>query len=329
MDFDAKTYLNELQEIPVNELLDQLEVDLSHLGQYKPEQAVRMLLKMDIAFQKIQAMTTANHPAVAERAQFLYLISSIEKNCRALLRDLGGRDALFKLRESVLPAPENGWWFPDRTCDEQNRRSLRSFAITIAVLTLLVVVGGVVYNLFLKPDPLVVARYNREMELDLALERNDLPAALNAVNQAIALGGDTKSLIVRRGVVETMMAQTEQAAADFKTAEVEFGSRALFLVTRTDAWIRAGQFDAALKDATEAVALDPSSAENLYYFGKANELKQNYNAALDAYQKASDLAEKQGKAELNATIRITMAMLMQSSAAQFPTEMPTPTPRVR
>ena len=134
-------------------------------------------------------------------------------------------------------------------------------------------------------------------------------------------------MLILRGVVETLMGQPDQAAVDFHTAEVQFDNLSLFLMARAETWIKTGQFDFALQDATQAVQLEPTSPQALFYFGKANEMKQNYDVALAAYQIASDLAEKQGKAELNATIRITMAMLMQSSMGQLPTAVQTPTPR--
>jgi tetratricopeptide (TPR) repeat protein len=181
----------------------------------------------------------------------------------------------------------------------------------------------VVYDQFLKPDPVVTARYNREMQVDEALARQDLPAALIVVNQAIDLGGNTTPMLLLRGVLGTIMGQTEQAGLDFRTAETQFDDRSAFLTARSEAWLKAGQFDSALQDASDAIRLDPSSVQALFFYGKANELKQNYTVALDAYKKASDLAEQQGKSELNATIRITMAMLMQSSMAQMPTAIET------
>jgi len=327
METDREPYLNTLQSISLGSLLDQLEIDLSHLGQQNPDQAHRMMLKMDVAAQKISDMLAAHNPVGAESAQFDYLVDSVTKNCSALVRDFGGKEALIKLRETNLPATENSWWFADYTLETQTRKTIKNFAVTLAFLIVIIGAAMVLYNTFLKPDPAVIARYNREMEVDQALAKNDFPTALAAVNQALAIGGDTSSLLILRGVVETLMGKPDQATIDFQTAEAQIGDRSIFLLTRAETWIKAGQFDPGLQDAEEAVQLDPTSPQALFYFGKANEMKQNYNVALAAYQKASDLAEQQGKAELNATIRITMAMLMQSSMGQLPGDVPTPTPR--
>jgi tetratricopeptide (TPR) repeat protein len=318
---------DQLRTIPINDLLDQIEIDLSHLGQYKPEQAYWMLLRLDAAYQKISEMRAAQNPVTAESAQFDYLEKSISKNCRALIHDLGGKEAVARLREGKNPDTEFTWWNADHIDEMQTRKRMRNFAIRFTIFAGVIAVIFMLYNLFLKPDPVVAARYNYEMDAERALSKNDFPAALEAVNKAIALGGDTSSQTILRGAVETMMGQVENATADFKTAELEIGNRSIFLTARAETWIKVGKYDSALQDAAEAVVLDPSSAQALFEYGRASELTGKYSQALDAYQRASDLAEQQGRAELNATIRITLAMLMQTSPGQIPNILETSTTR--
>ena len=91
MGFDYLSIRNEVQQVSLNDLLDQLEVEISRVGQGKPDNAQNLLVKLDAAQQKIDDMVQGKNPVKAETAQFDYLVSELKKNAEAFLQDLGGR----------------------------------------------------------------------------------------------------------------------------------------------------------------------------------------------------------------------------------------------
>lgn len=326
MTFDAAAYQTELQSKPLDDLLDLIEVDLSHIGQGNPENAQKTLLKMDVAYRKIQDMLRAGRPVTGPATQLDYLTVSLERNARAFVGDVGGSECLAALRAAQSPEPEQRWYFLEETYRQQVRRKLRTSGIVlgIVVVALVLLIAG--YQRFLAPDPIVSAKYSHQMNAEQALMLNEPERALVEVNQALVLGGEDPELIVLRGVIESVLGQTAQSTADFALAETKMADRETFLLMRSEVWMRAGLPDKGLQDAAEVVQNNPSSAQGFFYIGRANELMKNYKVAIDAYNQASLLAEAQGKTELNATIRVVMAMLIQSVPPQFgPTPQPVPT----
>jgi hypothetical protein len=326
MTFDAPAYQTELQSKSLDDLLDLIEVDLSHIGQGHPENARKTLLKMDVAYHKIQDVLRAGRPVTGPVTQLEYLTVSLERNAGAFLRDAGGRESLAAWRAAQSPEPQQRWYFLDQTYRQRMQGSLRKTGVILGgvMLVLFILVG--LYQRFLAPDPVVSAKYSHQMNAEQALMLNEPERALVEVNQALALGGEDPDLIVLRGVIESVLGQTAQSAADFALAETKMADRETFLLMRSEVWMRAGLPDQGLQDAAEVVQNNPSSAQGFFYIGRANELMKNYKIAIDAYNQASLLAEAQGKTELNATIRVVMAMLIQSVPPQFgPTPQPVPT----
>jgi tetratricopeptide (TPR) repeat protein len=315
--FDRNLFLEEQNAIPISDLLDQLEIDLSHIGQGNYALAEKILFRLDAVKRKISAQESMRIPVTAETAQFEYIQRSLEKNGASFIHDLGGLEKLIRLRESVKPENSSRWWFPDQFIENNRNKAIKSVVLTFVILTAVVILFFLAFNTFLKPDPIVVAQYNHQMKSEEYLAKNDLNQALTEINAAIALGEDPE-LFVIRGVIESQTGNKDAGEADFSAAEKIAGSRNIFLGLRAETWLRTRQFDKAISDTLEMIENDPDSALGFYYFAKAHELKQDYQIAVMNYQIASDLAEKQGKIELNATIRMSMAMLMQAVPANYP-----------
>ena len=138
------------------------------------------------------------------------------------------------------------------------------------------------------------------------------------INLAFNFGPTDAGLFVLRGVIYTMLDDPEQANQDFTSAEKLAGNHSSYLQFRSQYWLEAGDYQKALTDASELIQKDPTSAEGFFYLGRANEFLKNYPVAIDAYEKAANLADSQGKAELTASIRVLLAMLMESVPGSLP-----------
>ena len=183
-----------------------------------------------------------------------------------------------------------------------------------------------IYDTFLKPDPAVTGKYIHQMNAEQLLTQGEYAKALDEINLALKYAPSDASLLVMRGVTETKLGNLEQANRDFTTAESSAENHINYLLFRSQFWLAVGDYQNSIADSQEIIREDPSSVEGYFYFGRANELLQNYDVAINAYETASKLADSQGKAELNATIRISLAMLMQSIPGGQPIIQQTPTP---
>jgi tetratricopeptide (TPR) repeat protein len=312
MPFDPTIFVNQIQTKSLNEILDQLEVDLSHLGQGNEDSAYKMLLKMDYAFQTIEENSRKSMPNRAETAQFEYLLKGIQKNSAGFLRDIGGGEKLEQLRKLSAPHKEQGWWFLDDYRRQVQKKMIQSIAISGGVILVVLLVLSLVYRFYLMPDPKVSGLYTHQMNAEQLLGQKDYAKALSETNLALSFSPDDSTLLVMRGVLEQKLGMTEVSGADFAAAEEKAGTHEKFLLTRAQIYIEANDANSAIADAQAAIQVNPNSAEGYFFLGHAFELLQNNQQAIQAYSKASELAEAQGKTELNGTIRVTMALLMQS-----------------
>jgi tetratricopeptide (TPR) repeat protein len=326
MDFDYSKTRKEVETVPLNELLDGLEIDVSRVGQGKLDNALKMLVKLDEALQRIESMAQKKLPVKAESAQFDYLVSELEKNASKALHDLGGAKQLDELRRQRPGETDNRWWHLDEIYTDRRRKIFRRILFGIGGIGLLFVVLIIVYNAFLKPDPAVSGKYTHQMNALQMLTQGDYTKAIDEINLALGFSPSDPELLVLRGVTQTKLGHTDQANQDFNAAESKLGNRISFLLFRSQSWISVGDYQKSIADSQEIINEDPSSAEGYYYLGRANELLQNYTAAINAYETASQLANTQGKVELDATIRISLAILMQSTQGDLLSTQPLPTP---
>lgn len=79
-----------------------------------------------------------------------------------------------------------------------------------------------------------------------------------------------------------------------------------------------GLLDDLLSEVDNILAVNPQSAEAYLYRGLVQEVQGQNSEAYKSLEKASILAEDQNKAQLVATIRMRMAMIMQSVAIPTP-----------
>ena len=326
MGFDYSKLRNEVRAVPLNDLLDQLEVDISHVGQGRLIDTQKLLVKMDEAQQRIEEMGQKGLPVKAEAAQFNYLMVSLEKSAKKVINDLGGMKRLKLLRQQRPSGQDFQWWHLDKIIVNQRKKSLGKILISVGVVGLLLVLIIVVYDNFLKPDPAVTGKYTHQMNAEQYLAQGDLTKALVEINQALDFAPSDADLFVMRGVIQTKLGNLEQANSDFTQAETSLGDQVSFLLLRAQSWLTVGEYQFSLEDSQKVIQEDPASAEGYFYLGRANELLQKYGEAIDAYETASKLADTQGKAELNASIRIALAMLMQTIPQLVPTLEQTPIP---
>jgi hypothetical protein len=305
--------------------LDRLEAKTGRIGMNTAEQAFSILHKLDEIYERMQAVENEQSRRIAE-TQFEGVTTKINKEGSLFIRDLGGAAALRKAREQVKPPEGHWWWYLDNVLGDRRRASFRRNMIGLAMIAGALLVLGVIYQLFLAPDPAVAARYGHEQSARDLMMSGNIEAALEEVDKGLSYEAQDPTLLTQRGVLLESLGRDAEAQQAFLQAEKGFDRREDFLVTRGQAYSMVSEMEKGMADAQEAIDLDPDFAQAHLLSGQINELTQNPQQAMIDYDNAFAAAEKSKQFELAALARTRTAMLMQiiNSQIDFPTEVPTP-----
>jgi tetratricopeptide (TPR) repeat protein len=311
----------------LNDLLDKIENNLGKLGEGMGVDPKEILAEMDEASLRLKNAATQEHPPKSEEAQFEYIGKSLQKYGPLFLRTIGGPGELSNLRAQRNPPPEYWWWFIDQWLEQKRNASLRKTMTTAGIVVVILVTLIFAYQRFLAPDKLTQQKYDSISSAQQSMANGDYAAALTQINQALAGSPNDTDLLIYKGVLLTKLGQQNEAAQVFAQAEKILNNHEALLGTRTLDYLQAGDPKSSKASAQELIAYNAKSAEGYFYLAKSEELLGEQTTALDAYNTAFNLADSQGKSELAATIKISMAMMMQSmnSQMQLPTVATTPT----
>jgi len=313
-----------LESLSLNDLLDLIEADLGKLAAGVKINPIEILLALDLARIRIDKSLEQGNEVKAEEAQFEYLVMNLQKQDKLFLREIGGERKLQELRLQYQPTSEKTWWFLDQQIVKNQQAYFRKLIITLGVSLLVIVLMVIGYNLFLAPDPLTIKKLDLNNNMVQALYSQDFASALKLADQGLLISPDDPELLTYKGVILQKLGKNEEGKNAFQQAERIFGSREKFLTGKAPIDMQSGDIQQMLIDAQEIIKLNPKSALGYFYFGKGNEALGDVPVALDSYDKASALANEQGQPELAATIRVTMAMLLQSNQFQGPSTTATP-----
>ncbi len=310
----------------LNDILDQIERNLGKLGEGMGVDPKEILAEMDEASLRLKRAATQDHPPKSEEAQFDYIGKSLQKYAGLFLKIIGGPGALSKLRAKHNPPAENWWWFIDQWLEQKRSASIRKAVTTTGIVVVILVALIIAYQRFLAPDKVTQLKYDSIGSAQQSMASGDYATALNQINLALASSPNDTDLLIYKGVLLTKLNQQAEADQVFAQAEKILNNHEALLGTRTLDYLQAGDPKSSKASAQELIAYNPKSAEGYFYLAKSEELLGEQNQALNDYNQAFTLADAQGKSELAATIKISMAMMMQSMNSQLPTfELATPT----
>jgi tetratricopeptide (TPR) repeat protein len=310
----------------LNDILDKIENNLGKLGEGMNVDPKEILYEMDEASVRLKNAPTQEHLPKSEEAQFEYIGKSLQKYAKLFLRSLGGPAALNTLRTRENPPAENWWWFIDQWIEQNRRAAVRKAVITTGIFVIVFASLIIVYQRFLAPDKLTQQKFDSISNAQQYMASSDYAKALDQINIALAGAPNDTDLLIYKGVLLMKLDQKAEADKVFAQAESILNNHETLLTTRTLYYLQAGDAQSAGVSAQDLIDYNPKSAEGYFYLAKSQEILGDQLTALDNYDKAFTLADEQGKAELAATIKISMAMMMQSMNSQFPTPEMTPTP---
>jgi len=316
-----------VQTNTLNQQLDQIESLQGKVGLGYGNGALVILEMMDSVDERIRKALKQGASLPAEEAQFQAITETYRKQAGAFLREIGGLGRLEEVRQQAVPPSDNWWWWPEKIVAEKRasglRNALRSGGIALAVLLIVVVI----YQIFLKPDPSVVAAQLAIQSAERTAYEGDLEKALQIVEEGLTAAPNEPELLVIKGCLLSMIpGKAELAPQVFAEAEKWIADRETFLLLRAQVYLNLNSLDFSLRDAQAAVDANPKSAKGYLVLGQVFESSQRQDEAYVSYETASNLAGELNDSVTAAQARIKMGMLLQVmnvNSMMFPT--PTPT----
>jgi tetratricopeptide (TPR) repeat protein len=142
-----------------------------------------------------------------------------------------------------------------------------------------------------------------------ALEQGNAKEALLFLEEGLAKIPHDPDLLLYQGVVQELLGNEAAARQSFDQAQASLNDPLHFYLARSQLELRVGRLAEADGDARAALELDQNSSAAWLLLGQALEAQQKRDEALSAYQKASDLANTNGDAEIFVTARMALARL--------------------
>jgi tetratricopeptide (TPR) repeat protein len=308
----------------IGEGLDRVENLVGRIGMNSAEQARAILSGLDVLFARIQAM---DNPVAKKplQVQMNAVLAHLRNEAGTFLRDLGGASALLALRAERQPPAENAWWYLDEWQAQRRKDQLHDFLRVLAGVALVVALLVLIYQIFLAPDPDLIARLNHEDNAREALLAGDVREAHAQIEQGLQYDANDLDLLILKGVAFEAEGKNDQAQAAFDQAVAAAENLETFFLSRAQTYFQSGNLEAAIGDVQLALEENPQSAPAYLLYGQIYETQRDYLRAFSNYEQAASLAEAQEQHELTAMARVRIAFLSQIlNSPQLPTETSTP-----
>ncbi len=290
-------------------LLTELEIRVANMeGTGEEVLAIPRLLDEAVALMAdLQATGIDLKP---EETRLLTVHGLLRSKAGVFVREAQRGRTLRVARADARPPTDHWWWYLDEYVAQQRRA--RVLRVGVAAVTLVVIVGLVLWFIQsrLPSDPRLRRIIDLETALDTQISEGNIPAAIASLEELRQLDPQNARYAVLLGALYEAWGDEQEAEKQYADARrlIDEGT---YRTLRAQAYLQVGLVDKALDEAQRAVELQPQSAEAYFFLGNAHEARGEIPAALQAYERASQLAEAQDNAQLLAIIRVRMAFLLQ------------------
>ncbi len=305
LDYVQPKKLNPSDEL--REILERLEARSLRPGNAATARA--WLDDLDAAYALVQRLEAGGADLPGEKGRFHAIQTRLGGKPASLLKALGGPAALAEARPRPAPESERWWWYIHELVAAQQQQQLRRLLVTIVVIV--VVIGGVIlaFNTVLAPSPEVVARLNAENDAYEAIDAGNYEMALAAVEGGLAQVPGDAGLLLFRGVLQQALGRAAEARQSFDTAEAGIDDPVIFLLGRSQLWLRLNRPAEAEQDARAALALDEAQSRGWLLLGQALEVQEQRFEAVLAYEQAGNVALAAGDNEVFVLARMALGRL--------------------
>jgi tetratricopeptide (TPR) repeat protein len=295
--------------------LDRIEILVGRVGYNTPEQTRSLPPALDSAYLRIQELENGESRARVE-VRFESLLTILRSEARRFIKDFGGMATYLAERARENPPASHSWWYLDEYLASKRKAALRRLLMTVGILAAVLVVLALIYNRFLAPDPKFLAAYEHQQLARDYFYQGNPQQALQEAETALTYTPDDSSLWILKAVALEKLGRDSEAAQAYAKAEQLEPDREQFLLARVDVYISAGMYDQAMADTQEVLKINPDSAQAFLAQGMIYEGTKQYSDAIDAYNKATEVANKINQPETAALARTRYAMLLQMMSGQ-------------
>lgn len=313
----AYTPANQLRQI-----LNNIEIILGKIQIITVDESRSLPFLLDEATQLLEALDVDGANVASEKTRYASVCAEYKRKGSQILKAIGGRDELERMRNKVIPSPKHWWWYIDAYLDEKaqirRKKTIRTSLIFAGLMTILVVL----YLLFLAPDKATRERFIIENNAEQALAQGFYDDALEILEPAVSLYPGNPDLLMLYGVAAQLTNNTEIAEITFTQVRQILENDEDFYYTRAQIFLNAGLAEYAAEDAERILEINPESAIGYYQKGTAANALGDIRTAYLALENAAKYANKEGKIELEGMARIQLAYLSTTFTDSQPTETP-------
>lgn len=308
----------------LRDLIGQAELIVANLRGAGPK-AQTLLHLLDAIHDLVDRLEETGVDLRAEAVRIETVEGLLHSKDAILVREMRRLGGLPAVRRAVNPARSQWWWYLDELLAERRRRQLRRWLFVAGGVAAVLVILWALYHFVFPPDPKRMAAMDRASRAEELVSKGDLAGAVELYRQAAEITPDDPEMHIWVGVLEAQLGHAEESQQAFARAQQLVPERDRYLVLRGMAWLQVGRLDNAQADGEAALAANPSSAEAYLLVGGVYEARGDVASAVDAFQKAADLAEKAGNSSLVVMAKTRLGMLLQAApVAQPQTATPAP-----
>lgn len=301
----------------LREMLGQAERLVTGFRQAGPA-ALELLFLLDTIGERLAALEAAGADVRAERTRWETVQQRLRRQQGRFLRAVGDDYIRARSQPPTPPDISRWWWFMDRAVVARRRRAMRTTALVVVGVILLGVAVWWAYDRFIAPPPEVRQALQHSFEGELAAESGDDATALAEFKAAVQLTPDDPEIWLWIGVLHTRMGHPTEAEAAFEQARRLYDSARDFYLARGMLFLRLQNLEAAGRDAEQAIAEDPQSGWAYYLRANVASAQGDLATALADLERAMELAQAAGDAELEALARAQWSMLLQLAPIREP-----------
>lgn len=312
--FTKEKYFFNKKNQSILDRLDEIEAMLAKIDSSNRPLAERILLGLDEIQHEILASNRDEVEALKIDTQFKFVSKRIEQSAPILVKALGGSKALKEKQSLYGVKKEQWWWYLDDFLRQKRKQKIKRYSLIGLILVILLGILAIVYDQFIAPPPEIRKRIIAESQINELIDQQDYSHAMDAVGNALVLYPDYAPFWIKKGALARVLNDQQTEEKSFEQA-IQFSTDLeTYYLYRCAAWMQLGLLDDLLNDADTIIELNPDSPEGYLYKGMAYENRGEMRAAFDAFEKAGELAEKKNDAQLAATIKVRLGMLMQSGS---------------
>lgn len=311
------TKLDYLQQKTLNpgdelrEALSTLETLQPRLKRLSQPEAVALLTGMDRARELLAQLEAGGANTQSEQGRFASIQGHVRQRVGPVLKAIGGPAALAEARPSPAPPQaERWWWYIHEDVAAQQKRLLKRVVISGAVVLALLLGAYIALQTVLAPSPEAVARMDAENDALLAVDEGDAAAGLTAIDKGLTVAVNDPGLLVMRGVLLELLNRQAEADEAFGQARQLYNDDPGFYLGRGQVYFRTNQAVKAEADARRAIDLNESMAAGWLLLAQALEQQGQRMAAINAYEKAGELALDSGQSEIVVLSRMALGRIM-------------------